>query len=134
MAHRYDVVVRFYELDPYNHVNHAVYFSYFETARIALLAEAGLTMEGMRHDGLMIVVAEIDARFRRPAVEGDRLVVETEVVEFGRVTSRWHQRLLRGDELLVEQDVVAAFTDVEGRPQRFPEHLRELLAPYQAET
>jgi YbgC/YbaW family acyl-CoA thioester hydrolase len=130
MAHRFDVAVRFYELDPYHHVNHAVYFSYFETARIALLAEAGLTMEGMQDDGLMIVVAELSAQFRRPAVEGDRLVVETAVLEFGRVTSRWRQRLLRGDESLVQQDVVAAFTDLEGRPQRFPERFRELLAPY----
>jgi acyl-CoA thioester hydrolase len=132
MAHRFDVSVRFYELDPYHHVNHAVYFSYFETARIALLEEAGLTMEGMQGNGLMIVVTELSARFRRPAVEGDRLVVETEVIELGRVTSRWRQRLMRDGELLVEQDVVAAFTDGEGRPQRFPEQFRDVLARYEA--
>ena len=132
MVHRFDVAVRFYELDPYHHVNHAVYLQYFETARIAALAEAGLTMKGMEGDGLMIVVAELATRFRRPAVEGDRLVIETEVAEFGRVTSRWRQRLLRGDEVLVEQEVVAAVTDLEGRPQRFPDHFRERLAPYLA--
>ena len=40
-AHRTTIRVRFYELDPYNHVNHSVYVSYFESARVELLAEAG---------------------------------------------------------------------------------------------
>jgi acyl-CoA thioester hydrolase len=130
MTHRFDIAVRFYELDPYRHVNHAVYLQYFETARIALLDEVGLTMQGMMEDGLMIVVAELRARFVEPAVEGDQLVVETEVAEFGRVTTRWRQRLLRGDELLVEQEVVAAVTNLEGRPQRFPERFRDRLERY----
>ena len=33
-AHRTTIRVRFYELDPYNHVNHSVYVSYFESARV----------------------------------------------------------------------------------------------------
>ena len=132
MAHRYEVDVRFYELDPYHHVNHSVYMQYFETARIALLDEAGLTMQGMMDDGIMIVVSRLEAKFIKPAEEGDRLVVETEVVEFGRVTSTWRQRLLRGDEVLVQQEVVAAVTNLEGRPLRFSERMKAELGRYLA--
>ncbi len=85
MAHRLDIDVRFYELDPYNHVNHAVYIQYFETARIALLADAGYTLQGMMDDGVLILVTHIDTRFLKPAEGGDHLVVETEVL--GR--TRW---------------------------------------------
>ena len=132
MAHRFEVDVRFYELDPYHHVNHATYMQYFETARIALLAEAGFTMQGMMDAGIMIVVAELRTKFLRAAEEGDQLVVETEVTEFGRVTSTWHQRLLRGDEVLVDQEVVAAVTNLDGRPLRFPADMAEQLEPYLA--
>ena len=131
MPHRFEVDVRFYELDPYNHVNHATYLQYFETARIALLADAGYTMQGMLDDGLMFVVTEIQSKFVKPAEEGDRLVVETELVEFSRVTSIWRQRLMRGDEVMVRQEVQGAITNLAGRPIRFPDAMKEDLARYQ---
>ena len=130
MTHRFPIRVRFYELDPYSHVNHAVYVQYFEAARIELLREAGLTLQGMMDDGVMIVVTDIATRFIRSAQADDELVVETEVLEFKRVTSRWHQRLLRGGEVIVEQELGAAVTNLEGRPIRFPAAIVDQLSPY----
>lgn len=130
--HRFPIRVRFYELDPYHHVNHAVYIQYFEAARIELLREAGMTLQGMMDDGVMIVVTDIATRFLRSALGNDDLVVETEVLEFKRVTSRWRQRLLRGDEVMVEQELGAAVTNLAGRPIRFPEHMVQMLRPYLA--
>ncbi|MBT8201655.1 MAG: hypothetical protein KJO36_14155 [Acidimicrobiia bacterium] len=40
--HTVDIHVRFYELDPYRHVNHSAYIQYFETARIQLLEDIDL--------------------------------------------------------------------------------------------
>ena len=130
MRHRFPIRVRFYELDPYSHVNHAVYIQYFEAARVELLREAGLTLQGMLGDGVMIVVTDIATRFRQSAAGNDDLVVETEVLEFKRVTSRWRQQLLRGDEVIVEQELGAAVTNLDGRPIRFPERMVEALRPY----
>ncbi len=130
VTHRFPIRVRFYELDPYSHVNHAVYVQYFEAARIELLRESGLTLQGMMDDGVMIVVTDIATRFIRSAEADDELVVETEVLEFKRVTSRWHQRLLRGGEVMVEQELGAAVTNLAGRPIRFPSEMVERLRPY----
>jgi YbgC/YbaW family acyl-CoA thioester hydrolase len=130
VTHRFPIRVRFYELDPYSHVNHAVYIQYFEAARIELLREAGLTLQGMMDDGVMIVVTDIATRFIRSAQADDELVAETEVLEFKRVTSRWHQRLLRGGEVIVEQELGAAVTNLEGRPIRFPAEMVDQLSPY----
>jgi acyl-CoA thioester hydrolase len=134
MAHRLDIDVRFYELDPYNHVNHAVYIQYFETARIALLADAGYTLQGMMDDGVLILVTHIDTRFLKPAEGGDHLVVETEVLGYTRVMTNWRQRLMRGDEVLVKQKLSAAVTNLEGRPLRFPRDMIEALRPYQVSS
>ncbi len=134
MAHRLDIDVRFYELDPYNHVNHAVYIQYFETARIAVLADAGYTLQGMMDDGVLILVTRIDTKFLKPASGGDHLVVETEVLGYTRVMTNWRQRLLRGDEVLVKQKLSAAVTSLEGRPLRFPQAMIEALRPYQVSS
>lgn len=128
--HRYPVQVRFYELDPYGHLNHSVYVQYFETGRIALLDEVGHSLPAMLERGLMIVVSEIRTRFLGSAGFGDELVVETGVVDFRRVTTRWWQRIVRGDEVLATQDLRAAMLDRDARPTRFPEALVEALEPY----
>ncbi|MEN8114837.1 MAG: thioesterase family protein [Actinomycetota bacterium] len=130
MIHRFPIRVRFYELDPYYHVNHAVYVQYFEAARIELLREAGMTLKGMEEDGVMLVVADIATRFQKPAQADDELVVETELVEFRRVSSRWHQRLLRGEEVLVEQELHAVSTNLDGRPVRFPAQMADPLRAF----
>ena len=44
MTHRTSVSVRFAELDPYNHVNHAVYVTYFEVARTVALTSVGMAL------------------------------------------------------------------------------------------
>ena len=134
VKHQFPIRVRFYELDPYRHVNHAVYIQYFEAARVELLREAGLTLQGMMDDGVMIVVTDIATRFIRSAGGNDDLVVETEVLEFKRVSSRWRQRLVRSGEVIVEQELGAAVTNLEGRPIRFPEPMVERLRPYVFES
>lgn len=124
------VRVRFGELDPYNHVNHAVYISYFEAARVELLAEAGISLGRMRAAGHSIVVSEIQTRFVASAEELDDLTVETEIISFRRVTSTWRQRILRGNELIATQDLRAALITNEGRPARFPDEMIDSLRPW----
>jgi len=133
-AHQVPIKVRFYELDPYNHLNHAAYIQYFEVARIELLAEIGVTLPGMMEDGLMIVVTDIATRFLGSARSGDEVVVETELIEARRVTARWRQRIMLGEEVLATQEVRAAITDLEGRPRRFPTTLLEGLERFRLES
>ena len=125
--HRTPIKVRFYELDPYRHLNHSVYIQYFEVGRIDLFASYGWTLTGMADLGVQIVVSEITTRFLGPGVEGDELVVETWVEEIQRVSARFRQRIVRGDTVLATQTVVGACTNLEGRPTRFPAELADAL-------
>lgn len=120
MAHTSSVKVRFYELDPYNHVNHTNYLRYFESARIELLDDMGFGLDVMRQEGVHMVVVELNARFIAPAGLHDVLVIETTIGTFGRATSTWHQTLTGDDGPVATLDIVAAFTNVEGRPRRVP--------------
>ena len=123
MVHRTPLSVRFYELDPYRHLNHSVYIQYFEVGRIDLFRAFGWTLTGMADLGVHIVVTEISTRFLSPGIEGDQLVVETWVDEVKRASATFGQRILRDDEVLATQRVVGACTSTDGRPTRFPPEL-----------
>jgi acyl-CoA thioester hydrolase len=133
MAHRYPIKVRFYELDPYNHLNHAAFVQYFEVGRVELLEEIGVGLAELQELGRHIVVTEIQTRFLKSAGPHDTLVVETEVLEIRRASSRWRQRLLRGDDVIATQVVHAAMTDTSGKPVRFSSEVAAALEPYRAE-
>ena len=124
-VHTTSVKVRFYELDPYDHVNHTNYFSYFETARIEYLTEMGWGLDVLKENGLQLVVVEITARFLAAARYGEELTINTWVEEAGRVRSTWRQTMLRGDEEVARATVTAAFTDLAGRPRRVPQDFLE---------
>ena len=124
------VKVRFYELDPYDHVNHTNYFSYFETGRIEYLTAMGWGLDVLKERGWQFVVVEINARFLAAARYGEELTIHTWVEEAGRVKSTWRQTMIRGEEEVARITVTAAFTDLSGRPRRLPdefvEHMKSL--------
>ncbi|MCP3974580.1 MAG: acyl-CoA thioesterase [bacterium] len=130
MFHSYDIKVRFYELDPYNHLNHAAYVQYFEVARIELLESIGYGMPAMAEAGFHIVVTGIRTRFLASARAGETVTIDTEMGEIKRVTTTWHQRMRRGDEVLATQTVEAAITKTNGRPTRIPEGFATAAAAY----
>ncbi|MFZ0013000.1 MAG: acyl-CoA thioesterase [Acidimicrobiia bacterium] len=120
-VHQTSIRVRFYELDPYDHVNHTNYFSYFETARIEFLTEMGWGLDKLKGGGFQLVVVEIAARFLAAARYGQELTIHTWVEDAGRVKSTWRQIMVRGeDEEVARITVTAAFTDLDGRPRRIP--------------
>ena len=129
-AHRFDVKVRFYELDPYGHLNHSAYVQFFETGRVELLERVGLDLESFAARGYRFVVNRISTSFDRPVHAGDTVTVETEVAEVRRASSVWRQRLVRNGEVVARQEVRAAITDNDGKPVRAPEDLVDALAPY----
>jgi acyl-CoA thioester hydrolase len=130
MLHRHPVKVRFYELDPYNHLNHAAYIQYFEVGRVELLETLGFGLAAMKERGFHLVVTEIATRFLASAGPHDELVIETGVAEIRRASSTWQQQLVRGDDVLATQTVRAAMTDTRGKPVRFLPELTEALQPY----
>lgn len=125
--HRYTAKVRWSELDPYAHLNHAVYLTICETARIDLLDQIGWGLNAMKERGFQIVVVEVNARFIAPAEYGDELSVETKVADVSRASTVWHQQIFRDDERLFSMHVKAAMTDLDGKLLRPPAEFKAAL-------
>ncbi len=127
MAITTDIDVRFYELDPYGHVNHGVYLNYFEVARIELLEAIGWGLPRLQSLGYQLVVVEVAVTFRAPAVAGDRLTVTSELADLRRASAVWQQSILRGDERIADNRVRSTVTDLSGRPRAAPAGLLDAL-------
>ncbi|MDX1448951.1 MAG: thioesterase family protein, partial [Acidimicrobiia bacterium] len=119
-GHRTSITVRFSDLDPWGHVNHARYFSYFESARIELLDEIGFGIMEMGTTGRQIVLVESTARYHAACNLHDVLDITTRVESVQRATSHWYQEAERNGELVASLQIRCAFTDLEGRPARPP--------------
>lgn len=126
-VHTTSVKVRFYELDPYDHVNHTNYFAYFETARIEYLSALGWGLDILKKRGLQFVVVEARAKFLSAATYGQELTIRTWVDQVGRVKSTWQQRMITGDAEVARLDVSFAATDLDGKPRRMPEEFVSLF-------
>lgn len=132
--HTTDLKVRFNELDTYGHVNHAIYLTYFEIARIEALASVDCGLDRLQADGFHLIVIDVHMRYLQPATLGHVLTVETEVTEVRTASARWRQRVTRDGDLIASLELRGAFTDSTGHPHRIPDHYIDALGPLRAAT
>jgi acyl-CoA thioester hydrolase len=110
-VYRHRLSVRFRDCDAMGHVNHAVYLTYFEQARLTFWRE--LTGTPSPHTRVIIARAECD--YRSPAHFGDELEVRIRVGDIG-------------DRLVATGKTVLVSYDYEkGASMPLPADSRELL-------
>lgn len=130
--HTTDMTVRFHELDPYGHVNHAVFLHYFEVARIEAIGSIGYSLDRLRQDGFHLIIVDVHVRYASPATHGDVLTVHSEVSEVRSASCRWRQRITRDGDVIAAAEIRGAFAGPDGRPCRPPTDLVTALAPLRA--
>jgi len=75
--------VRFKDIDAMGHVNNAVYFTYFENARIGYWRAVG---KDRPRGEVSYVLARAECDFKSPATMEDELVCHLRVASFGRTS------------------------------------------------
>ena len=75
------IEVRFKDLDAMGHVNNAVYFTYFENARIAYWNAVG---RSRTRGEVTYVVARAECDFRSPVTMDDAIVCHVRIASLGR--------------------------------------------------
>jgi len=113
------------DMDLNGHVNNAVYFRYFENARIAYLKEVGW-LSLADHDQVGFVLKSVNAVFRAPLRYPDRITVTAEVgkMEEDRVTLNHRVTSLSQGVVVAEgQGVVVAFDFSRMKKMKLPPEL-----------
>jgi acyl-CoA thioester hydrolase len=109
-------------------VYYANYMKFMERARTEWLRALGIDQVRLKDEhGLMFVVVDVEAHYRRPARYGDRLQVTCKVRETTRASITLDQEVYReelGGELLLDGRVRAACLDAQTyRPRPLPPEL-----------
>jgi acyl-CoA thioester hydrolase len=114
------LTVRTYECDHYGHVNNANYLNYLEYARYKYLADIGFDYRAFVAQGCGIFVAKIEIDYKRPAVYGDELLIETTPLKKGAVSGTLAQTVTLDSALVVSAKVTWACVDSKGIPTKLP--------------
>lgn len=126
MAHTstYQIEVRSYEIDVYNHVNNAVYIQWLEHGRSRLLQDHGLDYVSLAEAwGVRFMTVRTEIDYKRALVLGDVAEVSTRVARIGTTSATIAHRITRrGDtEPVAQANVVIVFIDATtGRPAPVP--------------
>jgi 4-hydroxybenzoyl-CoA thioesterase len=100
----YQVTVEFGDCDPANVVWYPNYYRWIDAASHHLFNQAGIGFHPLRqkHGAVGLFLIESGAVYKRPAFFGDRLEIESSVVECSDKSLRLQHLVRRNTELLVE--------------------------------
>jgi len=112
-------------------VHHTEYFVWFEVARTELLRSLGLPYTEIQERGFGIPLVEAFANYKAPAKYDDEVEVKIKVGRIGRSSIRLEYEVakLPGRELLCVGHTIHVLVGGDGKPQKIPDDLRELLSP-----
>jgi len=125
-----EIEARSYELDPYGHVNNAVYVNWLEHGRLCFLRDRGQTYTSMPEVfGVHVVVVHQELSYRLQVRLGDRLKITTRIVRLGSTSFTFQQDVSLPDgRSAAGGTVVMACVGPAGRAVPIPRGLRELLS------
>ena len=111
------IKVRGYHLDVYQHVNNARYLEFLEEARWQWLEDVD-AFHWLMDQKLAFVVVNININYRRPAVLGDVLNIESEVSQLKGKSGIISQRVLLAGDNTVVADAALTFVCIDLRTQK----------------
>jgi acyl-CoA thioester hydrolase len=100
--------VRFADLDPNQHVNNAVYATYFETGRVTLMKDQGY---GLMPPGLAWIMVRLDIHFRAELRWPGGIEMGLGVAKFGRTSVTFDQVVFSDGKCVASAQSVSVLID-----------------------
>jgi len=100
--------VRFADLDPNQHVNNAVYATYFETGRVTLMKDRS---HGLVPEGLAWIMVKLDIHFRAELRWPGTIEMGLGVSKFGRTSVTFDQVVFSQDRCVASAQAVTVLID-----------------------
>jgi acyl-CoA thioester hydrolase len=120
--------VRFADLDPNQHVNNAVYATYFETGRVTLMKDRSY---GLMPDGLGWIMVRIDIHFRAELHWPGKIELGLGVARFGRTSVSFDQVVFSEGKCVASASAITVLIDeVTRKPVPLTPELRAKFAPW----
>ncbi len=104
--------VRFHELDGLNHVNNAMYLSWFETLRVHYCSDYGLTQ--YRPEDPMLILKSVTCEYHAPMFLSDPYIVTARCQSFRRTSFVKEYAVWSGGGLKTTGTAVIVMTEQDG--------------------
>ncbi|MCL2897593.1 acyl-CoA thioesterase [Brenneria tiliae] len=111
------ITVRGYHIDVYQHVNNARYLEFLEEARWQWLQKPAL-FDWMTSHRIAFVVVNININYRRPAVLGDELRIDSTLLKIGARSGTISQTVTRVADNAIIADATLTFVCIDLASQR----------------
>ena len=120
--------VRFADLDPNQHVNNAVYATYFETGRVTLMKDRSY---GLMPEGLGWIMVRIDIHFRAELHWPGKIELGLGVAKFGRTSVSFDQVVFSEGKCIASARAITVLIDeVTRKPVPLTPELKAKFAPW----
>ena len=120
--------VRFADLDPNQHVNNAVYATYFETGRVTLMKDRSY---GLMPEGLGWIMVRIDIHFRAELHWPGTIELGLGVAKFGRTSVSFDQVVFSEGKCVASARAITVLIDeVTRKPVPLTPELKAKFAPW----
>jgi len=122
-VHEKEIEIRWRDLDPYGHVNHAVFLTYLEEVRDEWLIRA------VGDDALGYVVARVEIDYRRELTQADdRVIARIRLDSLGTSSVRTVEKLaVSNGDVAAEAKAVLVACDEQHRPRPLTDDERAVL-------
>lgn len=114
--------IRYRDLDPLNHVNNAIFSTYYEEARIKFIHQVPALVQQMQ-SGFSFVLANLNINFIKPAEYPGELLVGSGIKKIGNTSITSFQAIYHSSDktLLSVAEASGVWFDLEKqRPTRIP--------------
>jgi acyl-CoA thioester hydrolase len=117
------VRVRYAETDQMGVVYHSNYLIWMEVGRVEYWRAAGLRYRDMeREDGVLLVVAEVNCRYRAPALYDEEVIIRTGISEANARMIRFAYELVAAEDrrVLATGETKHIFCGRDRKPAKCP--------------
>lgn len=112
-----EIKVYGYHIDFYQHVNNACYLEFLEAARWEWLEDSE-TLAWMNQKQIAFMVVNININYRQPAFLGDRLHIQSELMQLNNKSGVLSQVITRQPDGTTIADATVTFVCVDGTTQK----------------
>ncbi len=130
-THKADFRVYYEDTDAVGIMYHANYICFCERGRSDMLRDMGLpASEIFEKVGIGFVIRHIDCEYLKMVKLDDLLTVETAVLAMKNTSFIMRQTIYCQNSPVFKMDVTVVCVDIEGKPSRAPQDLRNKFSDY----
>jgi len=124
----YKVKVYYEDTDSGGVVYYANYLKFLERARSEAIYSVGLSNKNLLKDyKTQIIVKSCNIEYQKPALLEDQLEIISKVKSFTKVSFKMFQKIIRGMDEICYAELVMVTVNLNGKPVKIPEILKNSL-------